>query len=291
MKKLIIFQLINLTIALSSYAQKKAVSKLGDNAITKARSREITHRFYTYILNNPPTLSDYYTMFGNRAKEAERNLFFSTCDSLKQKNNCRSRYIERLSNPSKFKSLVFEKIKEITGLTGGYSALDELMNKGINIECYSEGCEDFEMDFSLFNKIYFSIIEGDDGKVRIGDIYLSDGSSIFNIVSGIKKQYYKTIGVINDPDGFCNIREGTGIGFPIKWKFYRNDFFIVYPNFQEHWWKVKNIKTCETGFISRNKVDIYGYSLTKQKSDSLGHVINEVYQSYPCGNYFSPEWP
>lgn len=65
--------------------------------------------------------------------------------------------------------------------------------------------------------------------------------------------YIKTA-VINDPDGYTNLRKGKGTNYPVVTKIYENEKFRVQPS-DENWWHVKTHDGKE-GYMYYNRIDI-----------------------------------
>lgn len=96
-----------------------------------------------------------------------------------------------------------------------------------------------------------------------------------------QKSFYVASGVINDPDGYTNVREGKGTNFPVKWKYTKKDVFNVYPNYEESWWEVQDFLNCEKGYINRSKVMLFGH-LPQKMRDSLKDTLISISGTYHC---------
>lgn len=65
--------------------------------------------------------------------------------------------------------------------------------------------------------------------------------------------------VINDPDGYTNVREGKGTNYKVIYRLKENETFNVFLN-SENWWKVK-LKNGNTGFIYFDRVQLLANNL------------------------------
>ncbi|MEO0899620.1 MAG: SH3 domain-containing protein [Bacteroidota bacterium] len=63
-------------------------------------------------------------------------------------------------------------------------------------------------------------------------------------------------GVINDPDGYTNLRSGPGSSFPIKTKVYEGTTFEVIPT-QKDWWEIR-LANGTNGFMHKSRVKLIG---------------------------------
>jgi len=61
--------------------------------------------------------------------------------------------------------------------------------------------------------------------------------------------------VINDPDGFTNVREGIGTESKIIDKIYEGEKFEVFPSAQNSWWLVVT-KSNKKGYIHKSRVKL-----------------------------------
>ncbi|MEQ8241154.1 MAG: SH3 domain-containing protein [Cyclobacteriaceae bacterium] len=67
-------------------------------------------------------------------------------------------------------------------------------------------------------------------------------------------------GIINDPDGYTNVRKGEGTNFEVVGKIEESDQFLYYPNENSSWWKVKTTpaygRSIE-GFVHKSRIQPY----------------------------------
>lgn len=84
-------------------------------------------------------------------------------------------------------------------------------------------------------------------------------------------------GIINDPDGYTNIRSGKGSSFEVIEKLYEDELFVYVDSADQNWLKVSITKcNCDTpyrlynqikGYVHRSRIkDVNELSKTKRKS-------------------------
>lgn len=66
---------------------------------------------------------------------------------------------------------------------------------------------------------------------------------------------YEHIGVINDPDGYTNVREGKSSSSKIVDKVYKGEKFEIYDT-SGNWWSIYTYKNSKNGYIHKSKVTI-----------------------------------
>lgn len=72
------------------------------------------------------------------------------------------------------------------------------------------------------------------------------------------KMKFRRPGIINDKDGFTNIRKAPNINSEIITKFSTNELFFFTPVSKSNWWPVYSDETSPSiGYIYRNKVTYY----------------------------------
>lgn len=79
--------------------------------------------------------------------------------------------------------------------------------------------------------------------------------------------YFWRHAVINDPDGFVNVRSGKGADTPIVEKITKNEVFKYSPNFYSPWWRViaKKGKKSVEGYVHKSRILPYGNLSAKQR--------------------------
>jgi hypothetical protein len=98
-----------------------------------------------------------------------------------------------------------------------------------------------------FDITVFLVLEEGSWKIDDMDINPVPGSKIFeDEASGVEA-------VINDPDGFTNVRRGPGAEYPVIIKIYEGQQFLVVSQNGE-WWKV--IYGSHSGYMHRSRIAI-----------------------------------
>jgi hypothetical protein len=113
----------------------------------------------------------------------------------------------------------------------------------------------FELKFPNGNIIYFSI--NSDTPKTIIDIWLPSGN---DYTFGKRNHIVKLCrpGIINDRDGFTNIRKEADANSQIVGKFVTNELFFFTPVSGSNWWPVyKNETSPCVGYIYKNKITFY----------------------------------
>jgi len=68
------------------------------------------------------------------------------------------------------------------------------------------------------------------------------------------------IGIINDPDGYTNIRSGQGMNYDIVGKINEADEFNYFPDSESNWWAVETIPRIGTplkGYVHKSRIQPY----------------------------------
>ena len=111
-----------------------------------------------------------------------------------------------------------------------------------------------------------------------------------------------SIGIINDPDGYTNVRLSSGNQYPVIGRILEGEKFIYFPQKDENWWLVKPTNG-PFGFMHKSRIELLGegylsgdkdfsphnsYSL---KTEYLGQVRIDILQIRPNkdNSYFSCE--
>ncbi len=61
--------------------------------------------------------------------------------------------------------------------------------------------------------------------------------------------------IINDPDGYTNVRGGADINYPVSTRVRDYEFFYVVPDPNREWWPVRTACNVE-GYMHRSRVDL-----------------------------------
>lgn len=155
-----------------------------------------------------------------------------------------------------------------------YKIIDraEVTDEGLQFGVY------VELLISDYEKIYFELGSKDLPTI-IQYIWLGDGTLFNSLISSDSffVQKLLLVGIINDKDGFSNIREKPSINSKIVDKFTTEDFFYYTPDNANDWWLVyrqDDIKA-RVGYIHKSRIIKYS-----KMSDSIKEKITKKRQSY-----------
>ena len=95
-----------------------------------------------------------------------------------------------------------------------------------------------------------------DTPTQILNIWLPNGESLDDLVEGIKVEKLQRPGIINDPDGYTNIREKPDKNSAIiVGKFVKNEIFYYTPVSGSDWWPVyKKDGGEQIGYIHKSRI-------------------------------------
>lgn len=79
------------------------------------------------------------------------------------------------------------------------------------------------------------------------------------------------LAMINDPDGYVNVRADTSIDSEILFRIKKGDFFLCEPT-TDNWWKIDNFYA-KSGFIHKSRIQLVK-DLTKKQQRDL--IINSI---------------
>ncbi|MGF7141562.1 SH3 domain-containing protein [Roseimarinus sediminis] len=79
------------------------------------------------------------------------------------------------------------------------------------------------------------------------------------------------LAMINDPDGFVNVRADKSTESKVLFKIKENDLFLCEPT-AENWWKIDNFYS-KTGFVHKSRIRLIN-DLTENKQRDL--IINSI---------------
>lgn len=238
--------------------------------------------FYKHLLNDKTvSLKETFRMFSPHILEEEAFLFENICEKDPNHTICKERGINSTGDSwdENSPSMFFMELKKYPSqFTQGYeSKLDSILTHCTTV--YEEGNRDLSIDVHFPNQktIYFRLNPYLDEPLYITDIYFEDGacySVLFDIYRsktekrrGKMDNYFWRHAVINDPDGFVNVRSGKGADTPIVEKITKNEVFKYSPNFYSPWWRViaKKGKKSVEGYVHKSRILPYGNLSAKQR--------------------------
>ena len=71
----------------------------------------------------------------------------------------------------------------------------------------------------------------------------------------VKSSPQKRIAVINDPDGYTNVRSGMSTKSEIIDRLYEGEHYEVYPTSKTNWWRVKT-QNYVKGYVHKSRIRI-----------------------------------
>jgi hypothetical protein len=143
----------------------------------------------------------------------------------------------------------------------------EQLTQGLNYESickqieespvYNEGTEFsmlLELKLTERNIIFFELNK--DTPKQIQYIWLSSGESLGDLVQGNKTiEKLKRPGIINDPDGYSNVRDKPDKNSQITAKFIKDEVFYYTPTNDSDWWCVyKEEGGKQVGYIHKSRI-------------------------------------
>lgn len=113
----------------------------------------------------------------------------------------------------------------------------------------------FELKFPNGNIIYFDI--NTDTPKTIIDIWLPSGDKYIYDKNESFPDKLRRPAIINDKDGFTNIRKEANASSKIVGKFVANELFFFTPISGTSWWPVYKNSTTPMGYIYKSKITFY----------------------------------
>ncbi len=150
--------------------------------------KQLVSNFYNLLFKEVANINESASIFGEEAFLFEEHLYDESCtspDSLE----CASLTENAVLNPTKSKSLLFDKLKSLRdSLTVSTSA--ELIQKAVREMKFRKKNV---AELSLSGRIIIVMFSDPeiDHSLYITNIFLPNGASIFNFVSGMEDVYYR----------------------------------------------------------------------------------------------------
>lgn len=218
----------------------------------------ILEEFYQKLLiKKNASVKEYFELFGPYALEEEESLFWAMCDTINNFRNCIEILNTRMNVlPDSFNSIGFELLKDKSNIL--YPFKDKSNYTTFiksSLEKYYISISNYYLVLKLDEKkfIYFNIFDYGNEKY-IQDIYLPDGKSIFNSFPTRSYKKLKLKSVINDPDGYTNIRKSNNLKSSIVGILKKDQIFYTKPNFNENWWEVYNLNGDYLGYVFHSRI-------------------------------------
>jgi len=97
---------------------------------------------------------------------------------------------------------------------------------------------------------------------------------LFVVVNAQDARSYKKA-VINDPDGYTNVREGKSVNYGVIAKIYENEVFYAYPSTTSNWYPVIT-KNGTKGYVHNSRISFLSNSNSNQNitSEEMSLILN-----------------
>lgn len=93
---------------------------------------------------------------------------------------------------------------------------------------------------------------------------------LFVVVNAQDARSYKKA-VINDPDGYTNVREGKSVNYGVIAKIYENEVFYAYPSTTSNWYPVIT-KNGTKGYVHNSRISFLSNSNSNQNKPTATSV-------------------
>jgi hypothetical protein len=96
----------------------------------------------------------------------------------------------------------------------------------------------------------------------------------FGTVNAQDASSYKKA-VINDPDGYTNVRDGKSVNYNVIAKIYENEVFFAYPSTASNWYPVIT-KNGIKGYVHNSRISFLSNNNSNQNitSEEMSLIIN-----------------
>ncbi len=174
----------------------------------------------------------------------EQYLFAENCKRKHVSDKDCGELFSKYFDDAKSESLFFLKIKEQkSNLSQGLNEADIIKLLQDSTTIVNDGAPSsvlMKICFSNKKYVHFSMNKIAKEPINVVDIFLPDGSSIFNKIDPKDMNYFLKIpGKIDDPDGYINVRKEASSQSPIIGTIKKGEKFYYTPNSNTNWWKVE----------------------------------------------------
>ena len=230
----------------------------GVNAQENQDCKVCLKEFYWLLFSDKKvSLNDFSKVYTNASPDYEIGLLVNT-SKVKEKDNNYLKYQKEIAAHSDtMESQIFLRMKTYKEqLTQGLNYVN--ICKQIELSpVYNEGTEFstlLELKLSEKDIIFFEINK--DTPKQIQYIWLSSGESLGDLVQGNKNiEKLKRPGIINDPDGYTNVRGKPNKHSQITGKFIKDEVFYYTPTNDNDWWSVyKEDGEKQIGYIHKSRI-------------------------------------
>lgn len=221
---------------------------------TKQTYVDFINEFFNYLYLKPKvTVKEAETLLGeNGVMEFEEYLFEKQCANGKQDSVACNNEFERIySKGNTPTSLLFGKIKQ--ELLSEIKINDHLPQIVCSPILLTNDRVVFKVSLDRNKFIYITLNSYSDENIYITNIYLANGSSIYNKIDTDINYYLELPGIINDKDGYVNIRESPNAKAKIVGTIKVGERFYYIP-YNSSWVKVKMSHSNLGGYIYYNRI-------------------------------------
>ena len=231
--------------------------------------REFIRKFYYHLLKDDKvTINEADTLFEASASEFESYLFNKICDKNNNETFCTERGIYGDMWGKDFSSLFFSEIKlNKNRFTQGFdSKIDSLIDCcSIIYDERGPGTISIDLNFPNGKTVYFIFNRYPYEPIWIGGIYFENGITFLSILKkyfdakdNFISRHLKRLAIINDTDGFTNIRKDKDNKSQIVGEILKDQLFYYTPNHYSNWWQVKKIDGSLEGYMHCSKIESFG---------------------------------
>ncbi len=239
------------------------------NAQENQSYKDCIKEFYSLLFSEKKvSVSNLSKLYANDSPSYEIGLIINS-GKLKVNDESILKYQNFLrAHSDTIESKVFQVIKKyMLELTQGLNY--ESICKQIELSSVINEGYEFSMllELKLTEKsiLYFELNR--DSPKQIQYIWLSSGRSLGDLVQGTKTvEKLKRPGIINDPDGYVNLREKPAKNSRIIGKLVRNEVFYYIQTNETDWWLVyRDEGGKQIGYIHKSRIRKYSEFSLKQK--------------------------
>lgn len=229
---------------------------------TNKRTKEYYNKvleFYNCLDRSFVSLKKTSELFGHGTLVTEEFLFFQKCEKQYNDAYCNEEFEKRKDHPEKYNSKIFQVFRKMKNqfLQGEKDSIHSIVFRSSLYDGPGPSSVGLDVKFPNGNVVYFYLDKYTDEPVSITNIYLTSGESAFDALGAYrdKKDFLRRMGIINDSDGYTNIRKAPSGKAPIVGRFVKDAIFYYTPTSKSSWWPVyKNDYQKSVGYIYKNRI-------------------------------------
>jgi len=217
--------------------------------------RACLNEFYDLAFEEQVSVKDFSSVYANASIDYEASIYL--LDSLgytPKEYEIQKKVENRISVEAP--SIVHTRIRNyLRDLTEGKTKTEivELIKKSEYVYNDDPFTILLELDLSKNKSIFYELTS--DAPVQVCNVWLENGASLDDIIrekAAPEKLWIK--GIINDPDGYVNIRKGESIKSSVVGKIVKEEVFLFIPNYCKNWWKVKSSDGSVEGYMHKSRI-------------------------------------